>query len=325
MEFDMIKRGRGRPPGSKNRKTDIVQNNQTVNILSSGYSSVNLSSGDLIPVIDASFVPFGVYSDLKKIIESKKFYPVYIYGLSGCGKTFAVEQACAQLGRGLIRVNVTAETDEDSLLGGFRLEKGETKWFDGPVVRAMKTGSVLLLDEVDLNSVRIMCLQPVLEGSGIFLKRINTFVEPKPGFNIIATANTKGHGSESGKFIGTHILNEAFLDRFALTFQQDFPEQRYEIKIIEKYVNNEKLSNALVLWANSTRQLYKSGGLDEIITTRRLVHVSKAYQMFEDIEKSIKLCLNRFDDNTKESFFDMFTKIYVSNENIDNMEKCDSI
>ena len=273
------------------------------------------STVENIPAKDNLFVPFGNFSDVHSILKSEMFYPIFVTGLSGNGKTFMVEQACAKAKRELFRVNITIETDEDDLLGGFRLVNGETVWFDGPVVEAMKKGSVLLLDEVDLASTKIMCLQPVLEGKGVFLKKINEWVECAPGFNIVATANTKGKGDDTGNFIGAGILNEAFLERFPITVEQEYPSNAVEKKILEKIFDNLGLSDSafidkLVNWADIIRKTYVEGAIDELITTRRLVHISNAYKIFNmDRIKSISMCVNRFDVETKTAMLDLYTKV----------------
>ena len=268
-----------------------------------------------VPSKDDLFVPFGSYTDVVSILKSDMFYPIFITGLSGNGKTLMVEQACAKSKREMFRVNITVETDEDDLLGGFRLVNGETVWFDGPVVEAMRKGAVLLLDEVDLASTKIMCLQPVLEGKGVFLKKINEYVESQPGFNIVATANTKGKGDETGNFIGAGVLNEAFLERFPITVEQDYPAVAVEKKILGKVFDSLNISDSefiekLVNWADIIRKTYMEGAIDELITTRRLVHISNAYAIFNmDRMKSITMCVNRFDDETKTAMVDLYTKV----------------
>lgn len=271
----------------------------------------------LIPEKDSNFVSFGNFSDVKKIISSGIFYPVFITGMSGNGKTFGVEQACAQLKRELIRINITIETDEDDLIGGFRLINGETVWHNGPVIEALERGAVLLLDEIDLASNKIMCLQSILEGSGIFLKKIGRYVKPTKGFTVIATANTKGKGSDDGRFIGTNVLNEAFLERFALTFEQDYPSPKTEQKILEKLSTklgclDEEFCEKLASWADIIRKTFKDGGVDEIISTRRLTHIIRAYSIFGKRMKAIQVCVNRFDDETKSSFMELYDKIDAS-------------
>jgi MoxR-like ATPase len=275
---------------------------------------VSSLTGDIVPKKDPVFVPFGNYTDIKSIIKSNKFYPVFVTGLSGNGKTMSVLQACAENKKECIRVNVTIETDEDDLLGGYRLKDGQTVWQNGPVIEAMERGALLLLDEIDLASNKIMCLQPILEGSGVFVKKINKFVKPKEGFNVIATANTKGQGSEDGKFIGTNILNEAFLERFPVTFEQRYPNTKTEEKILNNTLSIVGKKDAdyvtkLVRWADVIRKTYFDGGVDEIISTRRLVHIAQAYSIFDNKLKAIELCTNRFDEDTKTSFVDLYTKV----------------
>ena len=270
--------------------------------------------GDIVPKKDPVFVSFGNYPDLKSIIKSNMFYPVFITGLSGNGKTMGVTQACAEAKKELIRVNITIETDEDDLLGGYRLKDGQTVWQNGPVIEAMERGATLLLDEIDLASNKIMCLQPILEGSGIFVKKINKFVKPKNGFNVIATANTKGQGSDDGKFIGTNVLNEAFLERFPITFEQKYPSASIEEKILVNTLaksgkKDKDFCKKLVTWADVIRKTYFDGGVDEIISTRRLVHIIQAYSIFNKKVKAIEVCTNRFDDDTKNSFMELYTKV----------------
>jgi hypothetical protein len=273
---------------------------------------------NLIPSKDDTFVQFGNFSSLKKVIASRIFYPVFITGMSGNGKTFGVEQACAQLGRELIRVNITVETDEDDLIGGFRLVNGETVWHNGPVIEALDRGAVLLLDEIDLASNKILCLQSILEGKGVFLKKIGEYIRPSAGFTVIATANTKGKGSDDGRFIGTNVLNEAFLERFPITFEQEYPTPAGENKILRALCEqlnvpligeHEKYILHLCSWADIVRKTFAEGGIDEIISTRRLTHIIRAYSIFGDKMKAIELCLNRFDEETKQSFVQLYTKL----------------
>ena len=293
------------------QKVSKVEKPETV---SKKIAVQNSSADNLVPSKEDTFVPFGNFKDIKNIIKSGIFYPTFITGLSGNGKTLNIVQSCAELKRELIRVNITIETDEDDLLGGFRLQDGETVWHDGPVVDAMKRGAVLLLDEIDLASNKIMCLQPVLEGSGIFLKKIGQFIEPKDGFNIIATANTKGKGSDDGRFIGTNILNEAFLERFPVTFEQEYPSAKIEQKILDNVMSHYSLKDSeytgnLVKWADVIRRTFYDGGIDEIIATRRLVHIINAYAIFKNKLKAVEVCINRFDNDTKNSFLDLYTKV----------------
>ena len=264
---------------------------------------------NLKPVKDPNFVPFGNFSDVKKIIASKLFYPTFITGLSGNGKTLSVEQACAQLNRELIRVNITIETDEDDLIGGFRLVNGETAWHNGPVVEALERGAVLLLDEVDLASNKILCLQSILEGKGVFLKKIGKFVQPAQGFTVVATANTKGKGSDDGRFVGTNVLNEAFLERFPVTFEQQYPSPVSEQKILEILNPNDDFNKKLVDWADIIRKTFYDGGIDEVISTRRLVHIVRAYQIFGNRAKAITTCISRFDEETKQAFQELYDKV----------------
>jgi hypothetical protein len=271
---------------------------------------------NLIPEKDDTFVKFGNFNDIKKIIQSRLFYPTFITGLSGNGKTFGVEQACAQLGRELIRVNITVETDEDDLIGGFRLVNGETAWHNGPVIEALQRGAVLLLDEIDLASNKILCLQSVLEGKGVFLKKIGQFVKPTNGFNVIATANTKGKGSDDGRFVGTNVLNEAFLERFCVTFEQSYPSTAVEVRILEGValdlgVEDREFCKRLCDWSDVIRKTFYDGGIDEIISTRRLVHIIRAYAIFKDKAKAIQVCVNRFDEETKTAFLELYDKIDV--------------
>ena len=280
----------------------------------------------LIPERDSHFVPFGNFNDLKKIFTSKIFYPIFITGLSGNGKTFGVEQACAQAKRDLIRVNITVETDEDDLIGGFRLVDGNTIWHNGPVIEALERGSVLLLDEIDLASNKILCLQSILEGNGVFLKKVGRYVRPAEGFTVVATANTKGKGSEDGRFIGTNVLNEAFLERFPITFEQEYPKAQTEVRMLNNYCKeldccDDKYIANLTAWAEIIRKTFKDGGVDEVISTRRLVHIIRAYAIFSDRVKAIQVCLNRFDDETKRSFLELYDKIdnEVDIENLDNI------
>ncbi len=276
---------------------------------------VSSLTGDIVPKKDPVFVSFGNYPDVKSIIKSKMFYPVFITGLSGNGKTMGVTQACAENKRELIRVNITIETDEDDLLGGYRLKDGQTVWQNGPVIEAMERGAVLLLDEIDLASNKIMCLQPILEGSGIFVKKINRFVKPANGFNVVATANTKGQGSDDGKFIGTNVLNEAFLERFPITFEQSYPKPSVEEKILVSTYkqasgkSDQDFCKKLVTWADVIRKTYFDGGVDEIISTRRLVHIIQAYAIFGKKMKAVEVCTNRFDNDTKNSFIELYTKV----------------
>ena len=279
-------------------------------------ASVNLLDEQvkIIPEKMSNYVPFGHFKDVKNIIKSKIFFPVFVTGLSGNGKTLMVEQVCAQLKRELYRVNITIETDEDDLMGGHSLQGGNIIFREGPVVKAMRKGAVLLLDEVDLGSNKLMCLQSVLEGKGYLIKKTGEWVTPKKGFTILATANTKGQGSEDGKFIGTQIMNEAMLERFAITMQQEYPPVKTERSILKKEMEltgevDQDFCEKLVDWADIIRKTFYEGGIDDVITTRRLVHIVNAFRMFNDKMKSIEMCISRFDEETRNSILDLYTKV----------------
>ena len=288
--------------------------NPTENNASMSLIATNMEKQNLVPSIFEGFVPWGHFKDIKQIVKSGIFYPVFVTGLSGNGKTLMIEQVHADMNKELIRVNITIETDEDDLLGGFRLVNGETKFVPGPVIEAMEKGCTLLLDECDLGSNKLMCLQPVLEGKGVYLKKVNKWITPKDGFNVMATANTKGKGSEDGRFIGTNILNEAFLERFAITIEQPYPAAATEKKIVlgsmKKYgILDEDFASNLVTWSEVIRKTFFDGGVDELISTRRLDHIAKSFSIFKDKQKSIELCVARFDEDTKVSFLDLYSKI----------------
>ena len=308
-KLDSYKVGRG--------KWNLEVTKETVEDLEVTYNApaaMPAIEQNLIPEKDDTFVQFGNFTDIKKIIKSGLFYPTFITGLSGNGKTFSIEQACAALGKELIRVNITIETDEDDLIGGFRLVNGETVWHNGPVIEAMQRGAILLLDEIDLASNKILCLQSILEGKGVFLKKIGKHIMPAKGFNVFATANTKGKGSDDGRFIGTNVLNEAFLERFPVTFEQSYPTPAIEQKILEGIaldlgVEDRDFCKRLVDWGDVIRKTFYDGGIDEIISTRRLVHIIRAYSIFNDKMKAIEVCVNRFDDETKQSFMELYDKI----------------
>ena len=281
----------------------------SLSVTSDGFTA------NLVPPKDDLFVPFGNFKVVRDIIKSKMFYPVFITGLSGNGKTYMVEQACAHAKREVIRVNFTVETDEDDLIGGFRLVDGDTKFFKGPVITAMERGAVLLCDEIDLaNPAKVMCLQSILEGKGYFIKKTGEFIAPAPGFTVVATANTKGKGSDDGRFIGTNILNEAFLERYPVTCEQDYPNVSTERKILGRVadaesVNDPEFIEKLTDWADIIRKTFLDGGVDEIISTRRLVHIIKAFAIFNDRMTAIEMCTNRFDEETKLAFRDLYTKL----------------
>jgi len=269
---------------------------------------------DLVPIKDTNYVPFGFYKDLESIIKSKVFYPVFITGLTGNGKTTMVEQVCSKLKRECVRVNVSIETDEDDLVGGSTLIDGNVTFREGPVILAMRRGAVLLIDEIDRGSNKLMCIQGILEGKPYFNKKNGDVIHPAPGFTVIATANTKGQGSDSGKYIAAQILDEAFLERFPITVEQEYPSAKVERTIIMNNMEqhscvDEEFADKLVTWAEVIRKTYLEDAVDELISTRRLVHIVKAFSMFKDRQKAIELCINRFDSDTKNAFLDLYKKM----------------
>jgi len=264
--------------------------------------------------VDNTFIPWGAYTDIVKIVKSNMFYPTYISGLSGNGKSFMVEQACAKIGKEFIRVQINPETDEDDLLGGFRLINGETVFSKGPVLKAMENGAILLLDEIDRATNKIMCLQGILEGKPVLVKKTGEIVEPAQGFNVIATANTKGKGSEDGRFTAASIIDDAFLERFTISVDQQFPSLNVEKKIVIKHMEkfdcvDEDFADKLVVWADIIRKTFYDDGVDELISTRRLCHIVQTYSIFEKRDKAIDLCISRFDIDTKEAFLDLYSKV----------------
>jgi hypothetical protein len=336
--FTITEVKRGRPAGAKSAKTAKRTEPKAVAApapvaaapavemcsavaLTAGTDSAELAraitqgeSESFTPATDDNYIPWGYHNEIKSIIKSKRFCPVFITGLSGNGKTTMVEQVCASLKRECVRVNFTAATDEDELLGGFRLIGGETRFVPGPVLVAMERGAVLLLDEIDLGGHLIMCLQSVLEGKGKFIPKIGKYVRPAPGFTVVATANTKGKGSDDGRFAGTNILNEAFLDRFAFTYEQDYADPKVEKRILKKVadsvgVTDDAFLDNLVTWADIIRKSFKQQVVSEIITTRRLRDIVFAYSVFGDKMTAIERCVSRFDPTTKEAFTQMYTKV----------------
>lgn len=270
-----------------------------------------------VPEQDPYFVRWGHFSDVEAIVASNLFYPVYVTGLSGNGKTMMVEQACAKAKKQYLRVQITPETDEDDLIGGFRLVNGETVFAEGPVIKAMKTGALLLIDELDRGSNKIMCLQGVLEGKPVLIKKTGEIVKPAEGFNVIATANTKGKGSEDGRFIAANIIDEAFLERFTITMEQPYPTSGIEKKIIKKHMDkfnkvDDDFAEMLTIWSETIRKTFEDGGVDDLISTRRLCHIVQTFSIFGDRQKAIELCVNRFDVDTKEAFLDLYSKVDVS-------------
>ena len=291
-------------------------NNESENKVSSISKLQTISNTEdiYIPDVDKYFVRWGHTKDVEEIIKSKQFYPVFITGLSGNGKTLMVEQVCAKLKRNFIRVQISPETDEDDLIGGFRLVNGETVFAEGSIIRAMKSGAILLIDEIDRSSNKIMCLQGVLEGNPVLIKKTGELVKPELGFNIFATANTKGKGSDDGRFIAASIIDEAFLERFVIAMEQPYPTPATEKKIVLKHMEKYGKTDAdfaekLVVWSEAIRKTFIDGGVDELISTRRLCHIAKTFAIFNDKLKSIKLCVARFDEDTKEAFVDLYTKI----------------
>jgi len=276
-----------------------------------------INTDTYIPLKDATYQKWGNYSDILNILKSKNFYPCYISGLSGNGKTMMIEQACADLEREYIRVQISPETDEDDLIGGFRLLNGETVFAKGPVVKAMERGAILLIDEIDRSTSKIMCLQGVLEGKPIMIKKTGEVIQPARGFNVFATANTKGRGSEDGKFVTATMIDEAFLERFVVTFEQSYPTLAIEKKIIlnhmEKYGKcDNDFAEKLATWSEVIRKTYEAEGVDELVSTRRLCHITQTFSIFQDRLKSIQLCISRFDEDTKIAFLDLYTKIDAS-------------
>lgn len=288
---------------------------EKIEVKKSKIQSVSrVEDGAIVPKLNSLYVPFGFFNSMKAIVKSERYYPVFVSGLSGNGKTLMVEQACAQTKREWIRVNISPETDEDDLIGGFRLIDGETKWYDGPVIQAMKAGSILVLDEIDRGSNKLMCIQGILEGKGILIKKTGEYVEPAQGFNVVATANTKGKGDETGRYMAATILDDAFLERFPITVEQEYPDVKIEAKILAKVfdslgMNDKAFADNLVKWADIIRKTFEEGAIDEIISTRRLVHIAEAYTIFGDKMEAIKLCINRFDAETKTAFLDLYSKI----------------
>jgi hypothetical protein len=311
-------------PAAKAETSPIAQAAMAGQVVALPVTS-QVPADSYVPPKASGYVPFGHFNDVRSIIKSMRFYPVYITGLSGNGKTMMVEQVCALEKRECIRVNITIETDEDDLIGGFRLVDGATVWQNGPVVVAMEKGAILLLDEVDLGSNKLMCLQPVLEGKPIFLKKINKKIFPKAGFNVIATANTKGKGSDDGRFVGTNVMNEAFLERFSITMEQEYPPSKTELKILKNVLDaaqasDDDFAEKLVNWADVVRKAFMEQAITEILSTRRLVHICEAFGIFDrNRDKAIELCLNRFDADTKTAFMQLYAKLDETNAPADPM------
>ena len=319
------------PAASAPVQTSVQGAVETVAPTAVAEMTMGMTGGEratLVPPRFDGYVAWGHFSDVEKIVRSRQFYPIYVTGLSGNGKTLMVEQVCAKLKRECYRVNITRQTDEDDLLGGFRLINGQTVWQDGPVVTAMKQGGVLLLDEIDLGSANLMCLQPVLEGKGVFLKKIGQWITPAPGFTVFATANTKGKGSDDGRFVGTGVMNEAMLDRFPVTLEQPYPTRATERKILTKAgCTDADFTDHLTQWSEIIRKSFYEGAVDEIISTRRLVDIVNAWKIFGEKEKALAMCLARFDDDTKEAFLSLYGKVDAdANMNdSDSLEDADGV
>lgn len=267
-----------------------------------------------VPDADPTFVKWGYFNDVRDIVKSKMFYPMYVSGLSGNGKTMMIEQVCAALGREYVRVQITPETDEDDLIGGFRLLNGETVFAKGPVIKAMEAGAILLIDEIDRGTNKLMCLQGVLEGKPVLIKKTGEVVSPASGFNVIGTANTKGKGDEAGRFISASIIDEAFLERFTITLEQPYPNATVEKKIVLNHmtkfgISDEDFADKLVTWGQAIRVTFQDGGIDEIISTRRLCHIVQTFSIFKNRMKAVELCVNRFDDDTRAAFIDLYEKM----------------
>jgi MoxR-like ATPase len=297
-----------------NQEKDNNSMNTTLDAKASVLAMTNGDRDTIIPFYVPEYVPWGHFNDIEALLKNKNFVTIYITGLSGNGKTTMVEQVCAKLKRECFRVNIVGTTDEDDLFGGLRLVNGDTVWQDGAVIQAMKRGAVLLLDEVDLGSEKLMCLQPVLEGKGVYVKKKNEWVVPAEGFAVIATANTKGKGSEDGRFIGTNVMNEAFLDRFDYTYEQDYAPKSTEKKILTKAMKkygsiDTEFVDHLVTWAEMIRKSYKDGAVNEIISTRRLINICKAYSVFNNKMKAVSMSLARFDRETQDAFMSLYKKI----------------
>ena len=312
----MVQRvGRGLYAIPGGQQTPVVGNTALKPQTQESFMVDYTNTKELIPVKDPNFVPFGNYSDLENIIKAGIFYPAYISGPTGNGKSTMVEQICAKHKRPLIRVNLNMMTDEDQLIGSKTLQNGNVEIVEGPVLIAMRQGITLLLDEIDAGAANtLLCLQPILEGKPYYFKLKNEMIVPAEGFNIIATANTKGKGSDDGRYIGTNILNEAFLERFAVTFEQDYPAAKIEVKIIKNLMTSfgcldEEFADTLVKWADAIRRTFADGGVDETITTRRMIHIVRAFAIFKNRNKAVELCCNRFDSATKSAFIDLYDKV----------------
>jgi len=315
-EWDMRNVCLTKPTQKKASVAQPQQSNSVDENFKFATSVQSVSNDDVyIPEVDPNFISWGDFSKIKKIIDSKQFFPLYISGMSGNGKTMMVEQACAKAKREYVRVQISPETDEDDLIGGFRLINGETVFQKGPVLKAMEAGCILLIDEMDRGSNKIMCLQGVLEGKPVMVKKTGGVVHPAPGFNVIATANTKGRGADDGRYSAAQIIDDAFVERFVASIDQPFPAYNVELKIIKKHMTScdvrghDDFADKLVSWGAVIRKTYESEGVDELISTRRLCHIVKALSIFNNRLEAIKMCITRFEDETKEAFLDLYTKI----------------
>jgi MoxR-like ATPase len=303
-----------------------------INSMRTKMASVQSVTNEVVyvPEVDQTYVSWGNYKDIKTIIESGMFFPTFITGLSGNGKTMMVEQCCAKLKREYVRIQITPETDEDDLIGGFRLIEGETVFQKGPVVKAMESGAILLIDEIDRSSNRLMALQGVLEGKPIMIKKTGDVIKPAPGFNVIATANTKGQGSDDGKYVAATIIDEAFLERFSITIEQPFPSIAVEKKIVHNHMLkfngvDDDFCDKLTTWSDIIRKTYEDGGVEDIVSTRRLCHIAQTFAIFKDRLRSIELCVNRYDEDTKAAFIDLYTKVDSTGSDDAGAETLDSI
>lgn len=308
----LLKPGSAVTPTPAHRPEPVSSKPAVMNFSAAISSTIDEST--YIPVVDSTYVPWGSYADVSQILKSRTFYPIYIAGLSGNGKTMMVEQACASIGREYIRVQISPETDEDDLIGGFRLLNGETVFAKGPVIKAMERGAVLLVDEIDRATNKIMCLQGVLEGKPVLIKKTGEMIHPAPGFNVVATANTKGKGSDDGRFVAATIIDEAFLERFVATIEQPYPTFATEKKIVLRHMDkfgcrDENFADKLCTWAEVIRKTFADDGVDEVISTRRLCHIVQTFGIFADRQKSIAMCISRFDADTKVAFYDLYTKL----------------
>ena len=300
-------------PGSPLYELEVEKTPEPAMNLATGVTSIK-SAEVFIPKVEKEYVRWGSSKDIEAIMKSRMFYPIYISGPSGNGKTMMVEQSAAKAKVPFLRVQITPETDEDDLIGGFRLINGETVFCKGPVIKAMEEGALLLIDEIDRGTNKIMCLQGVLEGKPVLIKKTGETVVPAEGFNVIATANTKGRGSDDGRFSAATIIDEAFLERFVSAVNQPWPSKGIEKKIVKNHMTkfdamDEDFLEKLITWASIIRKTFEADGVDEVVSTRRLCHIIKTFSIFNDRVKSVEMCINRFDEDTITAFTDLYTKI----------------